>query len=111
VTVYGRAGDAGDADRARRGRGSTGRSQAVARRLAFVLAAGQSVAASLDEDEALDAFARIAVTAMADLCIIDLSEVDGRLRRAAVAHADRDVEASVRDALRRWPPLSWEFLF
>ena len=87
-----------------KGGSRTGRQQAVSRRLAFLLAASQSVAARLDEDDALDAFARIAVTAMADLCIIDVRDVDGGLRRAAVAHADRDVEASVREALRRWPP-------
>jgi serine phosphatase RsbU (regulator of sigma subunit) len=80
------------------------RPQAVARRLAFLLAASQSVAARVDEDDALEALARIAVTAMADLCIIDLREPDGRLRRAAVAHADPDTEARVREALRRWPP-------
>jgi serine phosphatase RsbU (regulator of sigma subunit) len=84
--------------------GRAERPQAVARRLAFLLAASQSVAASLDEDDAVEAFARIAVTAMADLCIIDLREPDGRLRRAAVAHADRDIEATVRDALRPCPP-------
>jgi serine phosphatase RsbU (regulator of sigma subunit) len=82
----------------------SGRSQALARRLTFLLAASQSVAARLDEDDALDAFARIAVTAMADMCIIDLREADGSLRRAAVAHADHDIEASVRATLRRWPP-------
>ncbi|HEY1635121.1 MAG TPA: GAF domain-containing SpoIIE family protein phosphatase [Acidimicrobiales bacterium] len=80
------------------------RPQVVARRLGFLLAASQSVAARLDEDDALAALARIAVTAMADLCIIDLREPDGRLRRAAVAHADRDIEAQVREALYRWPP-------
>jgi serine phosphatase RsbU (regulator of sigma subunit) len=85
-------------------RSRTERPQAVARRLAFLLAASQSVGASLDEDEALEAFARIAVTAMADLCIIDLREADGGLRRAAIAHADRDLEQSVREALHRWPP-------
>ena len=52
-----------------KGGSRTGRQQAVSRRLAFLLAASQSVAARLDEDDALDAFARIAVTAMADLCI------------------------------------------
>ncbi|HWC37866.1 MAG TPA: hypothetical protein VG476_05015, partial [Acidimicrobiales bacterium] len=82
----------------------SGRSQALTRRLTFLLAASQSVAARLDEDDALDAFARIAVTTMADMCIIDVREADGSLRRAAVAHADRDVEAPVRAALRRWPP-------
>ncbi len=84
--------------------GRAGRSHSVSRRLAFLLAASRSVAASLGEDDALAAFARIAVTAMADLCIIDLREPDGRLRRAAVAHADRDVEARLRQALPRWPP-------
>jgi serine phosphatase RsbU (regulator of sigma subunit) len=84
--------------------GRAERPQAVARRLAFLLAASQTVAASLEEDDAVEAFARIAVTAMADLCIIDLREPDGRLRRAAVAHADRDIEATVRDAIRRCPP-------
>ena len=82
----------------------SGRSHALARRLTFLIAASQSVAARLDEDDALDAFARIAVTAMADMCIIDLREADGSLRRVAVAHADRDIEASVRATLRRWPP-------
>lgn len=100
----GGARDAGGTEPPGAERSRSGRSQALARRLAFLIAAGQSVAARLDEDAALDAFARIAVTAMADLCIIDLLEADGRLRRVAVAHADHDVEASVRAALRRWPP-------
>lgn len=84
--------------------GRSDRHQAVARRLTFLLAASRSVAGPLDEDDALAAFARIAVTSMADLCIIDVLEPDGTFRRAAIAHSDRELEGRVRDTLSQWPP-------
>lgn len=57
------------------------------RNLTFVLEATTRVASSLDSDDTLRTLARIAVPALADICLIDL--VDGvALRRAATATSD-----------------------
>jgi len=60
--------------------------------------------ASLDYETTLARVARTAVPDLADVCIVDLLEADGRIRRVAVAHADPAQEEVARTLQRRWPP-------
>lgn len=60
--------------------------------------------ASLDYETTLVRVARTAVPDLADVCIVDLLEADGRIRRVAVAHADPAQEPLARALQRRWPP-------
>jgi signal transduction histidine kinase len=62
------------------------------RRAAFLAAAGQELATSLDYQHAIVTLARLIVPNIAEICVIDLTGVDGALRRAAVAHRDPDRE-------------------
>ena len=80
----------------------TGRKRAEeAQRL---LAEAGTLLTSLHDDAAtLDALARLAVPALADLCLIDMVQDDGTVFRAAAAHADRAKQALV-DELRHFPP-------
>src|SRR5690606_31052475 len=57
----------------------------------FLSAAGETLASSLDYDETLQRVARLAVPAIADLCVLYVVEQDG-VRRLAVAHADPEKE-------------------
>jgi signal transduction histidine kinase/CHASE3 domain sensor protein len=58
------------------------------RRAAFLATAGQELASSLDYEHAIATLARLVVPNIADICVIDLCDADGSLRRAAVAHRD-----------------------
>jgi signal transduction histidine kinase len=68
------------------------------RRAAFLATAGQEMASSLDYEHAIATLARLIVPNIADICVIDLAESDGALRRAAVAHRDavREHELATR---------------
>ena len=50
--------------------------------------AGTLLSSLLDDGATLDALARLAVPALADLCLIDMVQDDGTVVRAAAAHAD-----------------------
>jgi signal transduction histidine kinase len=84
--------DAADAQRARAA------AEREERRAAFLATAGQELAASLDYEHAIATLARLIVPNTAEICVIDLAEPDGALRRAAVAHrnAERESELAVR---------------
>jgi signal transduction histidine kinase/CHASE3 domain sensor protein len=58
------------------------------RRAAFLATAGQELASSLDYEHAIATLAKLIVPNIADICVIDLAEPEGALRRAAVAHRD-----------------------
>jgi signal transduction histidine kinase len=62
------------------------------RRAAFIAAAGQELAASLDYEQTLATLARIIVPNLAEMCVIDIAESDGSLRRAAIAHRNPEDE-------------------
>jgi signal transduction histidine kinase len=64
------------------------------RRAAFLAAAGQELAKSLDYEQTIAMLARLVVPNLAEMCVIDMSEDDGVLRRAAVAHRNPDDEAA-----------------
>jgi signal transduction histidine kinase/uncharacterized membrane protein len=77
------------------------------RRAAFLAGAGQELASSLDYEHAIATLARLIVPNIADICVIDLSEPDGSLRRAAVSHRDaereRELETRVGEVIRDVP--------
>jgi PAS domain S-box-containing protein len=77
--------------------------KATEERLAFLAAAGETLAASLDYGVTLERLARLSTQALADYCLVDLVGDDGEVRRVATAHRDpaRDEEAQ---GLRRFPP-------
>lgn len=62
------------------------------RRAAFLATAGQELAGSLDYKHAIATLAKLIVPNIAEVCVIDLAEADGALRRTAVAHRDAELE-------------------
>ncbi len=70
------------------------RAEAVAarRRLALLAAAGPALSASLDYEDTLRRATRLLVPDLADWCLIDIAEEDGRVNQLAAAHADPEKE-------------------
>ncbi len=66
------------------------------RRLALLAAAGPALSASLDYEETLRRAARLLVPDLADWCLLDIVEEDGRVHQLAVAHADPEKEVFLR---------------
>jgi len=77
------------------------------RRAAFLATAGQELASSLNYEHAIATLARLIVPNIADICVIDLAEGDGALRRATVAHRDpareKELETRVGEVIRDVP--------
>jgi signal transduction histidine kinase len=77
------------------------------RRTAFLAAAGQELAKSLDYEQTIATLARLVVPNLAEMCVVDTAEEEGVLRRAAVAHRNAEDEATyaadVGKALRDIP--------
>jgi signal transduction histidine kinase len=77
------------------------------RRAAFLATAGQELASSLDYEHAIATLAKLIVPNIAEICVIDLAEPDGSLRRAAVTHRDaereRELAARVGEVVRDVP--------
>jgi signal transduction histidine kinase len=65
------------------------------RRAAFLAAAGQELAASLDLQQTIARLARIVVSNLAEVGVVDMKQADGTLRRAAVAHRKPNGEATL----------------
>jgi signal transduction histidine kinase len=63
------------------------------RRAAFLAAAGQELAGSLDYEHTIATLARLIVPNVAEMCVVDISEQEGVLRRLAVAHRNPEDEA------------------
>ena len=63
------------------------------RRAAFLAAAGQELAASLDYEQTIATLARLVVPNVAEMCVVDIAEQEGTLRRLAVAHRNPEDEA------------------
>jgi PAS domain S-box-containing protein len=70
------------------------RAEAVAarRRLALLAAAGPTLSASLDYEDTLGRATRLLVPDLADWCLIDIAEEDGRVNQLAAAHVDPEKE-------------------
>ena len=63
------------------------------RRAAFLGAAGQELAASLDYEQTITTLARLIVPNLAEMCVVDIAEHDNTLRRVAIAHRNPEDEA------------------
>jgi serine phosphatase RsbU (regulator of sigma subunit)/anti-sigma regulatory factor (Ser/Thr protein kinase) len=74
------------------------------RRQAVVLGAARAVGAAEGYEETIRMLAASAVPGLADLCMIDLLEPDGSLRRVAAVHADPHKAELVAELRRRYPP-------
>jgi PAS domain S-box-containing protein len=77
------------------------RAEAVAarRRLALLAAVGPALSASLDYEETLDGITRLMVPRLADWCLLDIVEEDGRVHQLA-AHADPEREELLQGLLK-----------
>ncbi len=69
------------------------------RRAAFLAAAGQELAASLHYEQTIATLAKLIVPNLAELVVIDMSEPDGGLRRAAVKHRNPEDETVVAEQI------------
>lgn len=76
----------------------------AARRAAFLLHVSEVLASSRDYETTLAAVANLAVPQVADLCVVDMLEDNGRFKSLAVAHVD-PVKAQLVRELRRIYPL------
>ena len=63
------------------------------RRAAFLAAAGQELATSLDYEHTIATLAKLIVPNLAEMSVIDIAEPEGALRRVAVAHRNPEDEA------------------
>ncbi len=78
--------------------------EASARRAHLLATAGQLLATSLDCGQTLQTVAQLAVPDFADFCLVDLVEPDGRVSRAASAHADPGKKVLLDELCRSYPP-------
>ncbi|WP_224364278.1 ATP-binding protein [Hyalangium versicolor] len=79
------------------------RARRAERKARFVARASQALAASLDFRATLDQVAKLAVPVVADLCMVDMLEEDGTIRRLAVAHRAPEKAAVAWEMEHRWP--------
>jgi GAF domain-containing protein len=99
--------------------------EAAEGRMRLLLQAGETLGEETAVERRLEQIARLAVPKLADFCAIDLLEVDGSLRRVALAALDVDVERAnwavasryrrdplgthpVWDVVREARPVIWE---
>jgi signal transduction histidine kinase len=73
------------------------------RRSEFLADASGALTMSLELTPTLENVARLAVPFLADACVIDMRDANGRITRAAAAHVDIAREAPLREALREQP--------
>ncbi len=62
--------------------------EAAQRRLQFLAQASEAVSRTLDCEATLKDLAQLVVPTLGDVCLIDLSEEDGEIRRVAATHVD-----------------------
>jgi len=83
-----------EAAEAKRARADSEREE---RRAAFLATAGQELASSLDYEHAIATLAKLIVPNIAEICVIDLAEPGGTLRRTRVAHRDLEQERTLAE--------------
>jgi PAS domain S-box-containing protein len=66
------------------------------RRLTLLAAAGPALAATLDYEQTLEDITRLIVPALADWCLLDITEDDGSVNQLAAAHAEEEKEHLLR---------------
>jgi serine/threonine-protein kinase RsbW len=69
----------------------------------FLLEVATALARASGYEETLARLGGVAVPTLGDLCLIDVTDDDGSLRRMVAHHADAGRQA-LADELRRWPP-------
>jgi len=77
--------------------------RAAEERLRFLAEASRVLGSSLDYETTLEGLARLAVAGIADYCVVDLVDDDGRARRVAAEHSDPARQPLV-ERLRDFPP-------
>jgi K+-sensing histidine kinase KdpD len=77
--------------------------EAAQRRLAFVADASALLASSLDYETTLANVARLTVPHLTDLCVVDVVDESGTIRRVEAVHADPN-KAELARSLRNYPP-------
>jgi PAS domain S-box-containing protein len=70
----------------------------------FIDETSKQLAGTLEYEATLTCIARLAVPALADMCIVDVLEADGSLRRAAVAHRDPRKQRLARTLQEQFAP-------
>jgi PAS domain S-box-containing protein len=70
----------------------------------FLLLATQVLSEVLDYREMVERLAQVSVPVMADLCLIDIEDEDGQMRRMAAWHADPDKRALTDELRASYPP-------
>jgi anti-sigma regulatory factor (Ser/Thr protein kinase)/HAMP domain-containing protein len=73
------------------------------RALQFINEASRQLASTLDYEATLRSVARLAVDRIADWCVVDVVDDDGRLRRLGVAHVDPAKVAMASELEQRYP--------
>jgi signal transduction histidine kinase len=79
------------------------RAEAAEKQAAFLAEVGSVLATSLEYDVTLDNVARLAVSSIADICLVDVVEDDTGLKRVATAHRDPN-KASLLARVVPYPP-------
>jgi signal transduction histidine kinase len=78
--------------------------ESEARRARFLSNVSSVLSASLDYHATLSVLAKLAVPELADWCVIDVLEEDGRMARVAAAHSDSDREPLLGVLCEEFPP-------
>jgi PAS domain S-box-containing protein len=81
-----------------------GEAEVARQRLAFLAEASTLLASTLGYNDALERLGRLAVTLIADICLIDILDDEGVVRRSVAVHADpskQDLTSLLKD---RYPP-------
>ena len=73
-------------------------------RIRFLAEAGTLLSASLEFEATLADLAKLLVPRVADYCIVDALDEDGRLRQVVISHRDPAREELLREVRRRYPP-------
>lgn len=74
------------------------------RRLEFLLEANRVVSEATGFAQTLDRLAEVAVPALGDLCLIDVVDEEGVIRRLAARHADPSKQRLAEALKKRYPP-------
>jgi PAS domain S-box-containing protein len=78
--------------------------ESTQRRLQFLLRANRIVSQATDYVETLERLAEVAVPALGDLCLIDVTDEDGLIRRLVSRHADRSKRHLADELLAHYAP-------
>ncbi len=81
-----------------------GELEATQNRLEFLLMANRVVAEATGFASTLDRLAEVAVPVLGDLCLVDVVDDEGRIRRLAARHADPRQQHLADELKRRYPP-------